>query len=238
MESELLMLRPLALILLALVSPKLLAGEPLSIYLPNSPPLTSLDDSTAGTVMSPLLVMLSNNKRATIHRVPWPRAQKNVSTGKNQLIAPLARTPLRESQFTWIVPLADTNNVIFSLKEPAKNLLEARNIYDRIGVGQGSAQADTLIEQGFRPAQLIHLSLGENPGRLLALGRIDGWFTSVEEGKYIWYDLLREKRILRSTPTLSTTTLYLACSKNCDVSFAHNIRSIISQDTATDGASQ
>lgn len=226
----------LMLLPMLLISFSSQADDHIELYIPNSPPLASLDISSQSIAILPIVEALRQIERnAILREIPWARAQKKVSAGQNKLIAPLARTQAREDQYIWIAPLLETNNVIFSLTKPAQSLSEAKSIYRRIGVGQGSAQAETLVEYGFKPQQIIHLKLGENPGRLLRLGRIDGWFTSVTEGNHIWHNLLNETKPLKSSPILSSTTLYLACSIDCDQNLIAKLRAII---TPTAGPEQ
>ena len=204
------------------------ANDQVELYISNSPPIASPNSKNPGISIAPVITALESNKIKVIRReAPWPRAQKETASGINKLIAPLARTPSREANFIWIAPILETKNVIFTLQTPAENLSQAKPIYSRIGVGHGSAQADTLIEHGFDSKQVVFLKLGENPGRLLRLKRIDAWFTSSVEGEYIWHNLLHEPSPLKSSPTLSNTTLYLACSLDCDPILVDKLRKIL-----------
>ena len=222
------MLHILLLLPTLLISFSSLADESIELYIPNSPPLAWSNIISQGITITPIITALEQTKKnITLRETPWPRAQKEVSSGRNKLIAPLARTALREDKFTWIAPILETKNVMFTLGTPARSFSEARRMHSRIGVGQGSAQAETLVENGFPPKQLVHIKLGENPGRLLRLGRIDAWFTSTTEGNYIWRNRLNEMNPLKSSPILTSTTLYLACSIDCDPNLITELRSTL-----------
>lgn len=214
------------------------AGERVKLYMPDAPPLTLPNDlvgnGMAGDVV--LTAIARSGRQAQIIVEPWPRAQVSVIDGKNLLIIPLSRTPEREAHYTWIAPIMVLERAFFSLDSPVSSFAEARQRYRRIGIGLGTAQAEILRREGFNENQVVHLKLGENPARLLELGRIDAWFTGVPEALYIWNRSAYRKHALRMSPALTSTDIYLACSKQCDTQLVEALRGTL-EELEQDGVS-
>ncbi|WP_462381353.1 substrate-binding periplasmic protein [Pseudomonas sp. Marseille-QA0892] len=194
------------------------AGASVELYMPDAPPLTLTNDSERHGIVGDVTLELLDRAglAADIQAQPWARAQATVSSGRNLLIIPLSRTPERADAFTWIGPIMPLERAFFSLDAPVQSYDEARTRYARIGIGLGSAQGELLERHGFTPDQIVPLRLGDNPARLLELGRIDAWFTSVTEAQYIWQRQGGNPPALQRSPTVDTIDLYLACSKDCD----------------------
>ena len=104
------------------------------------------------------------------------------------------------------------------------NFAEARQRYKRIAVGLGTAQMEILKREGFTDKQIVSLKLGDNPARMLELGRVDAWFTGVPEGLYLWP---KSDNRLQMSPVMASTDLYLACSKACDAVLQENLRKAV-----------
>lgn len=207
------------------------ADEPLDLYMPEAPPLTMHDyEGGHGMVGDVTLAAIALSGRLTrVVTEPWPRAQVKVASGKNLLIIPLSRIPEREDLYTWIAPIMTLERAFFSLDDPVSSFAQARQRYQRIGVGLGTAQVDILRREGFAEEQIIQIKLGENPAILLERGRIDAWFTGVPEALYIWYKNSARRQALHMSPPLASTNLYLACSKLCDPQLVEQLRSAIEQ---------
>lgn len=207
------------------------ADEPLELHMPNAPPLTLHHyEGGHGMVGDVTLTAIALSGRLTqLVDEPWPRAQTKVANGKNLLIIPLSRTPERENRYTWIAPIMVLRRAFFSLDEPVNDFAQARQRYQRIGVGLGTAQVEILRREGFAHKQIVQLKLGENPARLLDRGRIDAWFTGIPEALYIWDRYAERQHTLRMSPTLVSTDLYLACSKVCDPQLVEQLRAAIEQ---------
>lgn len=104
--------------------------------------------------------------------LPWLRAQKMVLQDPSTVIAPLTRTPERESRYLWITHLFDYHLVLLtrSPNKPPATIAEAAD--RRIGVLRSSAGVDLLEKLG------IPFDAGETEilnARKLAAGRIDVW---------------------------------------------------------------
>ena len=215
------------------------ADDPLQLHMPDAPPLTLLHyEGGHGMVGDVTLAAIALSGRLTrVVAEPWPRAQARVATGENLLIIPLSRIPEREDRYTWIAPIMVLERAFFSLDEPVTSFAQARQRYQRIGVGLGTAQVDILRREGFAEEQIVQLKLGDNPAILLERGRIDAWFTGIPEALYIWDRYAERQQALRMSPTLASTDLYLACSKLCDPQLVEQLRAAL-KDLETRGVSQ
>ena len=215
------------------------ADEPLQLHMPDAPPLTLLHyEGGHGMVGDVTLAAIALSGHLTrVVAEPWPRAQARVATGENLLIIPLSRIPEREDRYTWIAPIMVLERAFFSLDEPVTSFAQARQRYQRIGVGLGTAQVDILRREGFAEEQIVQLKLGDNPAILLERGRIDAWFTGIPEALYIWDRYAERQQALRMSPTLASTDLYLACSKLCDPQLVEQLRAAL-KDLEARGVSQ
>jgi len=205
------------------------------LYTLDAPPLSFLTPNPGrGEVGDVVFEALARaGYQAELRDEPWARAQKTVSEGQNLLIMPLTRTPGREASFTWIAPVMPIERAFFSLTRQVDSFEEARTTFRQIGVGQGSAQYEALIRQGFREEQISEILIGDNPARMLELGRIDAWFNGVEESRYIWREQARQP-LLMGRPVLKEE-LYLACSKQCDPALVERVRQAL-DDMRRDGS--
>lgn len=196
-----------------------LAQQPeVEVFIPDAMPLAATRNPLGhGLVGDVALEALKRaGYRVTIKSEPWLRAQKRVREGENLLLLPLSRTPGREDQYTWVASVLPLPRAFFSFTTPAQTFAQARTDYRRIGVGQGTAQEEILLGQGFSKEQIYPLLLGDKPIKLLELNRIDAWFTTVPEGQYAWKRSTRQP--LLHGPEVASTDMYLACSKKCDPS--------------------
>ena len=221
----------LLLLVALLVAGYVAAAEPLNLHMPDAPPLTLHSDSRGHGMVGDitLAAIALSGRTVRIIDEPWARAQVNVASGHNQLIIPLSRTPDREARYTWIVPVMPLERAFFSLDEPVRNFDQARQRYQRIGVGLGTAQVEILRREGFANEQIIQLKLGENPAILLTLGRIDAWFSGVPEALYIWNQSSPQRQTLRQSPVPASSELYLACSKSCDSQLVEQLKAAVVQ---------
>ncbi|WP_311969560.1 transporter substrate-binding domain-containing protein [Pseudomonas baltica] len=217
-----------------LAGPACAGGLPaVDLYLSQSPPLTVLEpaDQDGNNGITGIVGEVTV-KAATLagydlrpQALPWARSQRIVQSGRNQLIIPLSRTPARENQYTWIAPVMTMDRAFFSLDKQVETFEQARQTYERVAVGMGSAQEQMLRDEGFSNAQIYSLKIGENPAQMLLLGRVDAWFNGVPETRYFWPQV--SDRPLRMSPALMKSDLYLACSKICDPTMVDDLRKAI-----------
>lgn len=200
------------------------AASAVDVYFPESPPLTMLkqndEHGIVGEIALQAIAMAGYSPN--LLSPPWPRAQREVSIGRDMLIAPLTRTQNREDNFTWIAPILTMDRSFFSLTKRVDSFDEAKKTFKLIAVGLGSAQEARLRDEGFSAEQIYPLKIGENPAQMLLKGRVDAWFNGVPETRYIWKQV--SDRPLVMSPIMMTANLYLACSKNCDPAMVEKLR--------------
>ncbi|NUT68814.1 transporter substrate-binding domain-containing protein [Pseudomonas corrugata] len=231
--TRVLNVRPEALSRLCLLLSLLLVntahGEPrpIELHILDAPPLTFVNDPRGYGIVGDIAVqaMAKAGYAMKIHVLPWARAQKHVSEERDHLITPLSRIPSREDHFTWIAPIMPMERAFFSLDRQVRNFAEAKDTFQKIGVGLGSAQEEILRVQGFRDDQIYPLTIGDNPAQMLLMGRIDAWFNGVPESRYIWPKV--SKRKLLMSPVNSHADLYLACSKLCSPKMVEDLREAV-----------
>jgi polar amino acid transport system substrate-binding protein len=196
-------------------------------YFPEAPPLTMANQGEEHGIVGDIALkaMAIAGYSPNFTSPPWPRAQRDVASGKNILIAPLSRTQSRENSFTWIAPLLTMDRTFFSLDQRVESFDEARKAFKLIAVGIGTAQETRLREEGFPASQIYPLKIGENPAQMLLKGRVDAWFNGVPETRYIWKQI--SDRPLVMSRVLMTADLYLACSKDCDAHMVDRLRTAI-----------
>ena len=203
------------------------ASPVVDVYVAEAPPLTMLSQGDRHGIVGDIALkaMEIAGYPATRLSPPWPRAQREVSLGKDMLIAPLTRTAGREEHFTWVASILSMDRTFFSLDKRVESFAEAKSAFKLIAVGNGSAQEAKLREEGFSPSQIYPLKIGENPAQMLLKGRVDAWFNGVPETRYIWNQI--SDRPLIMSRTLMTGEMYLACSKDCNQQMVERLRSAI-----------
>lgn len=203
------------------------AAPSIDFYVPEAPPLTMLTVGDQHGIVGDVALQAIALAGYSAHPVspPWPRAQREVSIGKDLLIAPLTRTQSRENNYTWIAPILTMDRAFFSLDRSVDSFDEARKAFRLIAVGIGTAQETRLREEGFPDSQIYPLKIGDNPAQMLLKGRVDAWFNGVPESQYIWRQLTDRPLVMGRV--LMTANLYLACSKDCDPQIVNKLRTAI-----------
>jgi len=203
------------------------AAPSIDLYVPEAPPLTMLTVGDQHGIVGDIALqaMALAGYSANPLSPPWPRAQREVSVGRNLLIAPLTRTQSREANYTWIAPILTMDRAFFSLDRRVDSFDEARKTFKLIAVGIGTAQETRLREEGFSDSQIYPLKIGDNPAHMLLKGRVDAWFNGVPESRYIWQQLTDRPLVMGRV--LMTANLYLACSKDCDPQMVGRLRAAI-----------
>jgi polar amino acid transport system substrate-binding protein len=214
---------PSCLLLLCCLGALAQASDSVEFYIPEAPPLTFQQNpkgyGIAGDMA--LAAIKEAGLHATIVESPWARAQHTVAGGKNLLITPLSRTPEREQQYTWIAPIMLLERAFFSLTPPVSSFALARSRYQRIAVGLGTPQEQTLLNGGIDPQQIVSIKLGESPINMLQRGRVDAWFTGIPEASYLWP---KDGPKLHKSPVLNASDIYLACSQDCDAQLVQRLK--------------
>ena len=104
-------------------------AEPIIIYTENYPPYNLLgpDGEVVGLATEKVhQVMRSSGLDYEIRLVPWVRAVHFTQNSPNSLIYSLTRTPGREQDYEWLVPLAESNFYVFNRENDTRDVtLEA-----------------------------------------------------------------------------------------------------------------
>lgn len=211
-----------------LVWPSIASATPaVEFYAPEAPPLTMLTQNEQHGIVGDIALkaVTMAGYSANLLSPPWPRAQREVSIGRDMLIAPLTRTQSREDNFTWIAPILTMDRTFFSLTKRVDSFEEAKKAFKLIAVGLGTAQETRLRDEGFPASQIYPLKIGENPAQMLLKGRVDAWFNGVPETRYFWQQVSDQPLVM--SRILMTANLYLACSKNCDPVMVEKLRTAL-----------
>lgn len=204
--------------------PLLPAEESVQLYVANAPPLTQpFEEHARGMVGDVVLAALQRAGYSVQLKVePWARTQVKVSRGTDLLMAPQSRVLEREDAFTWIAEIMLLERAFFTLEPSLTSFAEARQRYRKVAIARGTAQEQMLLNEGFSNEQIVDLQFGESALRMLELGRVDAWFTSVPEGLRQWPE--SERARLHVGPVMASSGLYLACSKICDEKLVRRLR--------------
>ncbi len=238
----------LGLLLYTAIMPRSLRAETVDIYTTNIPPLTML--TPAAEINTPpalghgfagdiaFQAITRAGLTMNIVDLPWRRAQEVVAHGRDLLIIPLSRIPSREPHYTWIAPLAPLHRVFATLQAPSANsYAEARSRFRSIGVGLGSAQYTSLVNEGFSLDQLVTVPLGPRGAELLAKGRVESWFNSEAETLWLWRTTGQQQPLVLGQ-SVETNMLYLACSLQCDPGLVSRLALQVEAIRATGEAEQ
>lgn len=211
-----------------LLSSFALADADIPLYLMEVPPYTINRPEQRGMVGD---VVLEAMRRAGLREKllvePSPRAMARVQVGTNLLIMPLARIPERESDYTWIEPVARFERAFFSLDRKAQSFAEAREHFRRVAVSRGTAGYHILLAQGFDRSQLVEVNQGITAPRMLLARRVDAWYNPVLEARALLRQL--NNPALQMGTELGSTDNYLACSKSCDPQLVEKLGTALKQ---------
>lgn len=149
--------------------------------------------------------------------VPWARAVRMVEQGPHYGVFPLARTPERELQFQWLVPLMTVRYGLYTLAtEERLELTQLRE--SRVGVLRGSPLVATLRVEGFKT--VIAAKDYRDLLRLLTTGALDAIYAGspMLEAAMDAYGHPRTGFALQAT--LGEAPLYMAASLALDAAEA------------------
>lgn len=103
-------------------------GTVVTVVTENYPPYNYLneDGMIAGEATGLVhKVMRASGLAYEIKLLPWPRAVRNTLAGDSTLIFSIARSPTRESDFTWLVPLAEDTYHLFGRTDDTRRITAA-----------------------------------------------------------------------------------------------------------------
>lgn len=144
--------------------------------------------------------------------VPFQRAIMALNTG-NTLYPALLRTPDREKKYLWIGEvLAD--QAVFFTRSPMPGVSDIGSARRLAGVTalRGSELQGMLDSFGLQNVE-ANASERDN-ARLLANGRIDGWFALKSVGRATWAELDFNPADLRASDSFAALSFWIAASSN------------------------
>ncbi|WP_220718955.1 hypothetical protein [Agarivorans litoreus] len=125
-----------------LLQSRALQADTYTVYSIDAPPLTMLNAKQAGIVGDIVIEAFTRlGHHVLLEEAPWKRAQRITSEGENIFIMPLALLPSREEHFTWVAYIMDLERSFATTQQRINSYQQAREMLKKIGVGQGSAQA-------------------------------------------------------------------------------------------------
>ncbi|SEO09130.1 polar amino acid transport system substrate-binding protein [Duganella sp. CF517] len=152
-------------------------------------------------------------------RYPLQRALFIGETGRNVMLAPLARIPAREHLFRWLVRMLEDELVVVTRRDARFDIDSARALrHLHIGVVRDGVAARLAAEQGW--PDVVAASRDVNNAHKLRLGRIDAWvgpwnaILVAQRAAGLPLSALRRGAVLRRLP------LYLAGSRDLDPAVA------------------
>jgi len=146
---------------------------------------------------------------AEVSYYPWARAVKMTREGQHYGIFPLARTPDRETQFRWLVPLMTVRYSLVGLSgRPAQTLEQLRT--QRVGVLRGSPIINNLRAEGF--AEVIEARDYKDLLRLLHIDAISAIYAGAPMLNAAIDEYGYERQRFQTHTTLGEATLYMGAS--------------------------
>lgn len=152
-------------------------------------------------------------------RYPLQRALLIGETGRNVMLAPLARIPAREHMFHWLVRMLEDELVVVTRRDAAFDIGTAGALRPlHVGVVRDGVAAKLAAEQDW--LDVVAVSRDVNNAHKLHLGRIDAWvgpwnaILVAQRAAGLPVSALRRGVVLRRLP------LYLASSRDLDPAVA------------------
>ena len=146
---------------------------------------------------------------------PWARAVRMAEGGPNYGVFPLARTPDREAQFKWLIPLAHVNYTFFGRSGSSVDLDDLSALRkQRVGVLRGSPIIKNLQAERFQ-----HVVQAKDYKELLRL-LTEGFIGAAYAGEPMLRAAIDEFNFkpqdFRSGRSLKSAELYMATSLALD----------------------
>lgn len=222
---------PLILVIVSnLFSPVIMASEVLVYRHETMPWCGTVDGRDAGVTVEILeQITLHGGPTFTYQSLPWKRAQIMVQKHKGTAIIPLTRTPTRDANYTWIVPLVPNQIRLTFYNESAhfKAIIDTLDLEQAkalsVGVIQGSSIIPTLKQLGF--ASIYEANDVEQLVDLLVKERFDAMVESKLVDSYQWQKLGYQKEMLVAGPNIEDVNyIYLGAALDFPTDVAEEIR--------------
>ncbi len=201
------------------------------------PPFNMLDEHTQAptgiTVDKVVELMHRAHEPYTITSYPWSRAYQMALQREDTCVFSTSRTPERETLFTWIGPLAQSDWAIFARAKDTRNPKTLEDVRPYIiGGYNNAATGEYLIQRGYKVDLASNDAL--NMQKLLRK-HIDYWATGELMGKYL---IGKEGLNGQIVPLFKfeLSELYMACNRAMDPQRADKFNRIL-REMSRDGSS-
>jgi polar amino acid transport system substrate-binding protein len=229
-------LLPVALAVSLLSAAAVAQTAPVTVMGIDSPPQSSAEDGKGIMADAAMEALKRAGLTGKLEFPPWARAQEEVQAGKDILITALSRTPEREDKYTWVFPVFKLDRAFATTGKQVSSFAEAKAAFKQVAVALRSAQYDMLIREGFTTDQFSTLSTEKQDKipSLLAMGRVDAWFSSVAEMRYALKGSPDADKIVIGPPIGDGTVQFVACSKDCNPELVARLKKA-AEDMQADG---
>jgi polar amino acid transport system substrate-binding protein len=214
-----------------------LYAQTLTLTTADHPPFNMLDEATrepAGIAVDKVVELMRRaHQPYTITFYPWSRAYKLALQTEQTCVFSTSRTPERETSFTWIGPLVQSDWALFARANDARKpkVLEDVRPYV-IGGYNDAATGEYLKQHGYTvqlaPDEALNL-------QKLMQNHIDFWATGELFGKH----LIRKEGLTGQIVALfkfQQSPLYVACNRSMGPERAEAFNRIL-KDMDLDGTS-
>jgi len=143
--------------------------------------------------------------------LPWLRAVKTTLNHSNKILLPLTRLENREDDFVWIIKLMEYDFSFFTIKNEV-NSIESARLLESVAVYRGTSHETFLLKNAFN--NLSKASSVTN-ARMLNAGRVEAWYSSIPEAKWLWKSLAFENNLIPGK-IIHKSSLWMAGSIHFD----------------------
>lgn len=146
---------------------------------------------------------------------PWARAVKQTIEGDNYGVFPLARTPDREAQFRWLIPLAHVHYSFFAASSTTGPLGLEQLRTQKIVVLRGSPIIKNLQAQGF--TQIIEAKDYRDMLRMVSIGVVVAAYAGAPMMQSAMQEFGFKASDYKLVATLGNADLYMGTSLRLDL---------------------
>jgi len=152
-------------------------------------------------------------RKVTVDFYPWARAVRIAQQGGSVGLFPLARTPERESDYRWLLPLGKVRQAFFGGPETDVEHIESLRA-QRIGVLRGSFTGRALADKGFQ--SVVAAVDYEELLRMLDRHVIDAIYASDEMFNFTLRKRGGRAAAVRQGLSLGAVEIYMATATTCN----------------------
>ncbi len=149
----------------------------------------------------------------TVTVLPWARALAGVKDGEDRLLAFLSRTPAREADYSWVVPVLHDRIVVFSYGDaPPVTEAELASGAKSVVVLNNSVQDDIATTKGW--PDVVRANTSTDLANLLAAGRVDSMLYLEALGIFALSSAGHDPTLMVPGAEIAAFDVYIAGSKN------------------------